>query len=118
MTEQEIKFDLIYKGDHAFHHKKYYLCELMIGINKICDIHSFMDLVAKRQYVGRKDNNGVEIYERDILLDENKLLWVVDFYNGFFRARNPKDELDFVLLDDYDFQIIGNVYENPELLKD
>lgn len=112
---REIKFDLIYQGETAFHHKKYYLCELMGGINKICDIHHMMRLVAKRQYIGLKDINGVEIYEGDIV----KSLGVSDYCFGVRPVEYINSSFTvkgYGLLERL-VEVIGNIYENPELLE-
>ena len=76
--------------------------------------------VEVMQFTGLLDKQGVEIYEGDIILWENsdseKVKSKVVFYNGAFRMRN----MDFLLHDYMDsnvFEVIGNIYENPELLE-
>jgi uncharacterized phage protein (TIGR01671 family) len=80
---------------------------------------------ALMQYTGLKDKNGREIYEGDVfgLCDpEDQSVFTLVFQDGSFRKGykrwNPK--IPFLPLDDWDmdnFQVIGNIYENPELLK-
>jgi len=83
------------------------------------------------QYTGLKDKNGKEIYEGDIVESGNGRIWTVQF--GEFFYTEPKQ-----LVRGYGFyiqpveeelkregngflykgvEIIGNIYENPELLK-
>ena len=75
------------------------------------------------QYTGLKDKNNKEIYEGDILLDRNnKKPYKVIFKNGSFRAEFEGDfeEYSFDLIDvvAQGCEIIGNIYENPELIKE
>jgi len=79
------------------------------------------------QYTGLKDRNGKEIYEGDIVLiklDETSTWYktVVGFKKGAFIA-NLIDKEDYVYIfhhgfTDDDFEIIGNVYENKNLLEE
>lgn len=75
------------------------------------------------QYTELKDMRGKEIYEGDILLDgNNKKPYKVIFENGSFRAEFEGDfeEYSFDLIDviAQGCEVVGNIYENPELIKE
>ena len=67
------------------------------------------------QYTGLKDKNGVEIYERDIVLIAGNFSGQVFDRLGCWFVEMGK-ELGYY--PNQDIEIIGNIYENPELLKD
>ncbi len=75
------------------------------------------------QYTGLKDKNNKEIYEGDILSDGNdEKPYKVIFENGSFRAEfdGDFDEYSFDLMD-VNLQcceVVGNIYENSELIKE
>lgn len=75
------------------------------------------------QYTGLKDKNNKEIYEGDILSDGNiKKPYKVVFENGSFKAEfeGDFDEYSFDLIDvvAQGCEVVGNIYENPELMED
>lgn len=78
---------------------------------------NWRDFYTVLQYTGMKDCEGVEIYEGDILDDGSGYLYVVSFIDGRFAAHEKNDVLMLTNLDDYDFEVIGNIYETPELLE-
>ena len=81
------------------------------------------------QYTGLKDKNGKEIYEGDIV--KSTMHYGDDFGNPVGEAEGQIIEVkwlekkgeqmvgfSFFPCDDmYDLEVIGNIYENPELLK-
>lgn len=73
------------------------------------------------QYTGIKDMNGKEIYDGDILFDGDKKYYKVVFENGSYRAEYTDgfEEYSLDLIDvAHCCEIVGNIYENPELLRD
>ena len=73
------------------------------------------------QYTGLKDRDGQDIYEGDILIDEENGLNVVRWGDGQYLLEVLLDDGDYYTewLSEYNemCRVIGNVYENPELLK-
>lgn len=64
------------------------------------------------QYTGLKDKNGKGIYEGDIVETKDKFRAAYIFKEGSFGI----EHLDVFHVHSEDFEIIGNIYENPELV--
>jgi YopX protein len=72
-----------------------------------------------QQYTGLLDKNGKEIYEGDIIRDNDGFLWEVYFEDGMYRAKGGEFELSECLIEFCPewCEVIGNIYANPELLE-
>lgn len=66
---------------------------------------------------GLKDKNGVMIFENDILTDDLKNILTVKFFKGEFTAENLVGGFKLNHLNDYEFKIIGNIFEHKHLLE-
>lgn len=109
---REIKFrawddstkEMVYQTDSFF----------SLSAGKILDRYSIV-----MQFTGSKDKNSKEIYEVDILNSTSGNKFIVVFNNGCFMLQHIKDEYpgEYLYEGASSFWIIGNIYQNPELVK-
>lgn len=86
--------------------------------------------VSFMQFTGLLDKNGKEIYEGDVVLvidpyDEDKKIITIEFNKGVYEIKWPSmfhggdcdvTAISYAEQAGFTFEVIGNIYENPELL--
>jgi len=70
------------------------------------------------QFIGLLDSNGKEIYESDLVELENGEKWEIYWADGVgaFRLKWKEDDYEDMLSPE-EMEVIGNIYENKDLLK-
>ena len=111
---EEQKFRQWIKSTKEFHYWGYIIdheCEEIYGRYFASPLGPMDNNRRKsEQYTGLKDRNGTEIWEGDILRNINysDMLIVVEWRTMTdFNNWLPKEH----------FEVVGNIHENPELLK-
>lgn len=70
--------------------------------------------VILMQYTGLKDKNGKEIYEGDIVKAGNEQ-WTIEYRPARFKFVGAYGR-SLLIPEDTSMEVIGNIYENPELV--
>ena len=107
---------------------RFYINEIDLCWGGICesDCFDFNDVILM-QSTGLKDKNGNEIFEGDVVRQvrtqpttENEIIiGVVTMLEGAWLIMNDGEQLARDLWSETDInEIIGNIYENPELLEE
>lgn len=124
---REIKFEYIFKEKYGMnlHHRMFTIEDLENYEMDLFLLENSFEIVARRQSTNLKDKNGKEIYERDVICWVDEV--AVEEIEGHIRYE-PEGKFVEVKIPDFYFftddtvsseecEIIGNVYESPELIK-
>ncbi len=120
---REIKFNFVYGIDgkkETYFTESFTLDEIEGGDHwaELSDspLRRNYSIIAKRQYTGLLDKSGDEIYEGDIvtLFGVSPILTpaAIEFTNNAWELSTTSSRIDA-----WAMEVIGNIYENPEMLE-
>ena len=111
---------MLYNKDRADFTDEYYDSPWEVFNQVLEDVIKYYELM---QYTGLHDKNGIEIYEGDIVQCNPNVKYYrqVVFEDGFYYLVPFDDKqvwtIGVVNSSHPETAVIGNIYENPELLK-
>ena len=125
MENLRFKFRVVYYNDVE---KKYFIFEPdLISADGTARAYAYgesgadeyYDTVTLNQCTGLKDKNGKLIYEGDIIKDliVPEYPYIVEWFKGAFKLKSTVSN-SYLKFDTTQQEVIGNIYENPELLKE
>ena len=77
----------------------------------------FCDSKTVGQYTGLTDKNGTRIFEGDIVKVADEYIDYAIWANGCFCMARQMMFYEFTYQDSNRMEVIGNIHDNPELLK-